>query len=221
MSNRLQNVIFVLATLVVLVWIVGRGRPDTALPSVEESVDLLLARSRVVDTWSGFQSGRDLVGGVGAAVTMVVWSDYQCPACKAFHDHLEAVLRSRTDVAVDVRHWPLPNHPRALPAALAAECARQQGRLPQMHERLMTHEDLSTADFETIALGAGVEDSTRFRLCLSDEATAQTVRADVEAAREIGATGTPTIMVNGLVLGALPDSILLGALISDLAGDGR
>jgi len=142
-----------------------------------------------------------------APVTIVEFSDFQCPACgQAFRD-LHEVLARRTDVRLVFRNFPLDSscneampralHPDACLAAIAAECARQQNRFWEYHDRLF--ENQHTLDRDSLfryARDLGLDIPT-FRTCLDAPETRSRVSDDVRAGIAAGIESTPTLFING------------------------
>ena len=142
-----------------------------------------------------------------APVTIVEFSDFQCPACgQAFLD-LHDVVRRRRDVRLVFRHFPLDQrcndgiehavHPVACLAACAAECAAQQGKFWEYHDLLFENQaGLARDNLFAFARDLGL-DVTRFRTCLDAPETLELVREDVRAGSALGIQSTPTIFING------------------------
>lgn len=165
-------------------------------------VEVLLEAPRV--PMDGRGPGR---GPEDALVTIVEFSDYQCPYCQRAETVVQQILeRYPEQVRFVYRHFPLDRiHPQARPAAEAAVCAEEQGRFWEYHERLFT--EGSKYDEESLArYAAEVElDLEAFEKCREQDATRQRVEADVAAGRAAGVTGTPAFFVNGIRLsGARP-----------------
>jgi protein-disulfide isomerase len=142
-------------------------------------------------------------GGARAPVTIVEFSDFQCPFCaRALPAIADAERAFGADVRLVFKHLPLPFHPNATPAAIAAEAAREQGKFWEMHDLLFSHQqELSEAAYDRFARELGL-DVERFQAARRAPSTAERVRADVASATAAGVTGTPTFLVNGeLVLG--------------------
>ncbi len=143
-------------------------------------------------------------GPAGARVTVVEFSDFQCPFCSRALPAVQEVEREYgKDVRVVWKHLPLPFHPNATPAALAAEAARQQGKFWEMHDRLFAaQQNLSDATYAQLAKELGL-DAARFEKARRAPATLARVQEDAAAAAAAGVTGTPTFVVNGeVVLGS-------------------
>jgi protein-disulfide isomerase len=145
-------------------------------------------------------------GGAEAKVTLVVFSDFQCPFCGRAETTLDQLRKTYGDeVRVVWRHAPLPMHDRAIPAALAAEAAREQGKFWPMHDELFAHQRaLGDAELEARAQAVGL-DLPRFRASLAAPANRARVDADRQLADTLGVEGTPSFFINGRPLvGAQP-----------------
>ena len=135
-----------------------------------------------------------------ADVVIVEFSDFQCPYCgthaRDVYPLIERAYIAQGRAKYVFQNLPLEHlHPQALGAAAAAECAFQQKRYWQMHERLFYHQTaLSEPDLREHARSLGL-DIALFSTCLSAGATTMKVRGDMENADRLGATGTPTFFV--------------------------
>ncbi len=134
-----------------------------------------------------------------AAVTVSVFSDFECPFCSrllpALH-RLEEVYSER--VRFTFHQLPLRSiHKHAQKAAEASVCAAEQGKFWPMHDAIFAHQkELAVDDLKTRAAEVGL-DQAAFDTCLDSDAASATVQADVDAAAAIGLTGTPVVFVNG------------------------
>ncbi|MCL4819798.1 MAG: DsbA family protein [Vicinamibacteria bacterium] len=141
-----------------------------------------------------------------APVTLIAFSDFQCPYCARVEPTL-VQLRARypTQLRIVFRDFPLAMHKEALKAAEAAGCADEQGKFWPMHERLFANpKALGSDDLKRHAAALGL-DSAGFAACLDSGRRAAEVHADLRAGAEAGVTGTPAFFVNGRFLnGALP-----------------
>ena len=147
------------------------------------------------------------VGRTNAPVTLVEFTDFQCPFCRAMDATIRR-LRQRhpNDLAVVYRNFPLTSiHPNALPAALAAECAGQQGRFDEYAALLFSKQDsLGALGWETLATRAGVLDAHAFRDCRAASSN-PAIAQDTLTGQHIGITGTPAVVVGGkMAVGAIP-----------------
>ena len=143
-------------------------------------------------------AGRPTAGPPSAPVTIVVFSDFQCPFCRGTAEVLREVQRLESARARLVfRHFPLPMHDRAERAAEASECAAREGKFWPVHDALFANpEKLSDADLTATALAAGVDAQT-FAQCLGSGIARAAVDADKKAGIEAGVEGTPAIFING------------------------
>jgi len=137
-------------------------------------------------------------GPANAPVTIVVWHDFQCPACAATMPLLEAVL---ADNAAHLRlvhkFYPLKQHPYADGAARAAIAAQKQGHYWEMEKLLFANQEaLSESDLERYASQLGL-DLKRFATDMQSEETMQTIARDKADAERHGLAGTPFILING------------------------
>ena len=143
-------------------------------------------------------------GPKNAAVTIVEFSDFECPYCKAVQRTLKQVLeRYGSEVRLVFKHLPLEGHRNALPAARAAYCGAEQERFWHFHDALFGTKELSAPVFEQIAneLGLGVP---KFQECLKSEQSRTAIVKDLETARLFRIESTPSFVVNGkLIQGAL------------------
>ena len=143
-------------------------------------------------------------GPANPAVTIVEFSDFECPYCSEVQPALKQVMQTYgKDVRLVFKHMPLEGHRNSLPAARAAYCAAEQDRFWQFHDALFNSRQLSPARFGEIAaeLGLGVP---KFQACLNSEHSRAAIVRDIETARLFRIESTPSFIVNGkLVKGAL------------------
>ncbi len=139
-------------------------------------------------------------GKADSAVTVIMFSDFQCSACSATHPVLKRVLQAYGDKArLVVRDFPLETvHAHAFHASLAANAARQQGKFFEYIELLYgNQESLDDASLKNYAVQLGLN-AKQFELDFISEKTSAEVRKDMADGLRAGARGTPTIFVNGL-----------------------
>lgn len=137
-------------------------------------------------------------GPENAPVTIVVFSDFQCPACKATLPLLEETLQKHPgDVRLVHKFYPLPKHLRARPAAYAAIAALKQGKYWDMERVLFANQEaLSDDDLFRYAEKVGL-DVAKFRQDFAAVATQELVDRDVQAGEKVGVTHTPFVLING------------------------
>ncbi len=142
----------------------------------------------------------------GALVTIVEFSDFQCPFCSRLNPVLDQIMSTYGDkVRVVFKHNPLPFHKEAFPAAEASMCANDQGKFWEMHDKLFANmRALQPADLERYAgeVGLNVAD---WKKCMDSNKHKARIEADQELAGKVTARGTPNSFVNGRKLtGAKP-----------------
>ncbi len=154
-------------------------------------------------------------GPADAWVTAVEFADFECPYCGQAEATIQQVDAARPGVVRWVwKNFPLTSiHPRALPDAIAAECAYGQNRFWEMHDLLFQHQDAqSDTDLANYAQQIGL-DMTTWQACLSSEPPQQRIVADENLAARAGVNATPTFFFNGIaVVGAVPLEDMLSAV---------
>jgi protein-disulfide isomerase len=157
-------------------------------------------RLRLVSGWPELQAGTLYTGDPNGTVTLVEFSDYQCPFCARFALYVLPELKQKfgSQLKVVHRQWPLANHPHAYAAARAATCAAEQQRFEQVHAALFKRQaDIGKTAFVDFAKDAGVKDLDAFAKCAADSLPVASTDNDIRLAERIGALGTPTILVDG------------------------
>ena len=149
--------------------------------------------------------GRTARGKAGAPVTIIEFSDYECPYCKRAFGTVEQVLKTYGDKIRFVhRDYPLPFHENARPAAEAALCANAQGKFWEYQDKLFPSEDLSETKLKSLAKDVGL-DGAKFDECLAKKPNSATIEKDMADGTEAGVNGTPAFFINGRMLsGAQP-----------------
>jgi len=148
----------------------------------------------------------EMKGPANAKVTIVAFSDYQCPFCQKGEESMAEVLKAYpTQVRMFFRDYPLPIHPDAPKASEAAHCAQDQGKYWEMHDKLFANQKaLKIADLKNYAKDLKL-DSGKFDKCLDSGDKASIVHDSLEAGKKLGVSGTPAFYINGiLVTGAQP-----------------
>ncbi|HQW65580.1 MAG TPA: DsbA family protein [Gemmatimonadales bacterium] len=171
--------------------------------------DVRIARTLTPAEWSAVASKGHFVGAERPIVTVVVFSDFECPACRQFamRSMPGALAAFPNDLRIVLRHWPLEYHRFAYPSARAAECAAEQGRFKAFHDIVFQSQDsLGLLPFVNLALRAGVPDTSAFSTCSQSSTRVLAIEDDLRAADDIGGGGTPTIIIQGSVLASPPDS---------------
>jgi protein-disulfide isomerase len=161
------------------------------------------------------RSNAPFIGNKNAKVTLVEFSDFQCPFSKSyFQNTLSQIKKKYVDtgkVKIVFRNLVLPFHQNAQKAAEAGECANKQGKFWEYHDILFTKGQSDGTGLDTTSLKKyAVElslDTQKFNQCLDNGEAADAVKKDMADAQSAGASGTPTFYINGeQIVGALPFS---------------
>lgn len=166
---------------------------------------------RDVDNWQELARSGHLMGSTSAPIKIVEFGDFQCPYCVAAATALHRMIeRSHGRLAVVYRHYPLTRlHPYALEAAVAAECASDQGKFSAYHDALYRFQD-SLGVWSWVRYGqiAQVADTVRLRDCASQQRTLSRIELDRTVGDSLHIRGTPTFVAAGkLFTGLPPDSV--------------
>jgi protein-disulfide isomerase len=151
--------------------------------------------------------GQPTWGNAKAPVTIVEFSDYQCPYCSRAEETVKKIKKEYgpDKVRVVYMDMPLPAHPRAYPASLAARCAEEQGKFWEFHDLLFTNQGkLEDGDFKEHAKTVGL-DAAKFTDCYDKKKYADSIEASKKEAAKAGIQATPSFLINGQMLqGAQP-----------------
>jgi protein-disulfide isomerase len=181
----------------------GRAKRQAETSFVEglrtaAAVEILIDAPRVEVAADG-----PALGPADAPVTIVEFSDFQCPFCaRAGPIVKELNAKYPEQVRIVYRHFPLDSiHPRARPAAEAAACADEQGAFWPYHDLLFANpRGLSDEDLVRYAGEAGI-DTEKFAQCVTEGRHRKQVERDLQEGRRVGVSGTPSFFVNGRMLG--------------------
>jgi protein-disulfide isomerase len=138
------------------------------------------------------------LGNADAPVTIVTFTDYQCPSCAAMHPELERLVKEYGGkVRLVARDFPLSQHTEAFKAAEAAEAAREQGRYWEYVTVLLRNQSALSVDKLKEYAGELKLDRTRFDTALDSGKFTEAVQRDVEDGMKLGINGTPALFING------------------------
>ena len=178
----------------------GGGSPLAVIPAAAVP-DSSVERFKIPLTGKEPARGADR-----AKVTIVMWSDFQCPFCSRVETTLEQVLKTYPkDVKIVWHNNPLPFHQNATPAAIAAMEAHAQGKFWKMHDIMMKNQQaLDRPSIEKYAAEAGV-DVEKVKVAIDTSKYAADIKAEQAMGETVGARGTPAFFINGRSLsGAQP-----------------
>jgi protein-disulfide isomerase len=214
-----------------LVW--GRAPVETAAtaaaeassPGESEAQDREAASStpQQVIRYDVPADGDPALGPADAAITIIEFSDYECPYCQRWHvEVFDRLMETYADqVRLVYRDFPLTSiHPNAFAAAEAANCANEQGGFWGFHDRLFSMElGLSSQAYQQYARQLGLDEEA-FRECLDSGKYKEEVQSDFDYAAELGVRSTPTFFINGIaVVGAQPYEVFQQIIDKELAGE--
>ena len=153
-----------------------------------------------------------------ADVIIVEYSDFECPFCSRHHPTMLQIAEEYGDkVAWVYRHFPLSFHPEATPAALASECASEQGKFWEYADELFANQTLLSADYYGQLAGELGLNQNKFDECLSSKKYQAVVDAQTSSGAAAGVNGTPATFINGqLVSGAVPFASLKTIIDAEL-----
>lgn len=158
-------------------------------------------------------------GSASAPITIVEFSDFQCPFCGRVTPTLDKLRSAYPDkIKIVFKDFPLPNHAQAPKAAEAAHCANDQGKYWEMHDRLFANQqalDVPALKQHAAALGL---DAATFDQCLDSGKYADIIKADMDEGEKLGIQSTPTLFINGRpVIGAQPYEYFDSVIKEELA----
>jgi len=166
--------------------------------TAKDPVQVLIAPPVRPNIQVSYTKDNPVKGPKDAAVTIVEFTDFQCPWCKRSQDNIRAVEQTYgNQIKLVSRQFPLTSiHPRAFPAAEAAFCAKEQGKYWQYREKLFDKQQLEDADFKRYAEELHLN-SKKFGRCVASHKYDSLIQADMAAGEKFGVQGTPSFFVNG------------------------
>ena len=158
------------------------------------------------------------IGPENATVTLVEYSDFECSFCSRHYTTIKNIEEKYSDsVRIIYRHFPLSFHEQARPAALASECAAEQGKFWEMHDKIFENQSSLTSDvYSEYAQEIGLE-SGKFKDCYESEKYDQNITDDMSSGIQSGVKGTPATFIitdndQTLISGAVPQSEVEAAI---------
>jgi protein-disulfide isomerase len=210
-NDRVLNVALVILTLCAVTTTGMLVRREVAAPQAAPAP----APPSTVADWRSYARNGHVLDSSDAPVSIVVFSDYQCPYCARLSKELHE-LRGVPghDMRIVYRHFPLAGHPFALQAARASECAAAQYRFEALHNALFAAQDsIGKLPWDEFARRAHVPDLTVFAQCANATDHIDAIARDTLAGRRLRIRATPTFLVNETLIEGLPPADTLAAII--------
>lgn len=171
-------------------------------------------------------SGDPVIGSSRARITIIEFSDFQCPSCRYMYQALKRVQEKHNpEIRVIVKNFPLDGscnpmlkgspHPNSCIAAMASECAHQLGVFEAFYDKLWTADNYSLEKIMGMAGEAGL-DPNEFRNCMGSGPAQQEVLRDIQEAMKLKITGTPLLVINGHIIRSALSEAQLEELIQGI-----
>ena len=214
--ERLASLLITISAIAIAAVVIKRE----FLPAAPyKTVDLGEVGARYIEDWSTIASKGRMEGVSQAPITIVEFTDLECPYCKRFHEETLPALATAYpgQVALSVHHFPLSFHRFAIPAARAAECGASVGRFGAVVGAIYRKQDsLGLRSWAAYGRDANVADTASFSRCASLPGTPALVDSGLAIGSRLGVTGTPSIMINGWLFNSPPNLSLLTRTIDSL-----
>lgn len=217
MSTKLDQALSVALTVAALA--IGSSVVYRTFIAVPERAAGIVPAARKVKGWESLESlGYSIGGNDQASVRIVVFSDLECPACSSFHRNVrQAMLAHPNDVKFTFVSHPLDYHKFAMEGARATDCvASTGGNVSRWIDLVFSKQDsLGLKSWGSFADEAQLADSGAIASCASgaDSSSMPAIREFEEWADRLRVSGTPTVLINGLMLGEPPGRTSLDSLI--------
>lgn len=200
----------------------GKVAQSSPAPAAPQEQGAVLSEEQIVKIETG---GAGIKGEEGAPITIVEFSEYQCPFCGKYVDEAYSQIWEEygDKLYYIFRDYPLAMHPHAQKLAEVARCAGDQGQYWEMHDLIFEEREewSQKEDIETNINGFVSQlglDKEEFDSCLSSGKYSQAVKDDLQLGTEIGVRGTPTFFINGQKLvGAQPFASFKAIIDAELA----
>ncbi len=206
---------FIWGTFILIVGLITWGMVEAGKKEERENANLATV-DKVVST-------DHVKGATTSPVTIIEYSDFQCPACGAYFPLVEQTLKeSAIPVLFVYRHFPLTQHANAVPASQASEAAGKQGKFWEMHELIFTNqknwEESKTAKtiFESYAKELKL-DMEKYAIDIESEETMDKINNDQKSGIKAGVVSTPTFYINGKKIDNPKNNEQFKKLIEDAA----
>jgi protein-disulfide isomerase len=200
----------------------GRGARPAAATQAAAVTEVAGQQEQAVKRYDVPVDDDPSIGPDNAPITLIEFSDYQCPYCRRWHTEVFNKIRQDypTQVRIVYRDFPLGSmHPDATPAAEAAGCANEQGAFWAFNDKLFSGSELGEDIYIQYATELGLN-IQQFKACIQSGKYSDEVQKDVQFATNLGVRSTPTFFLNGLpIVGAQPYDVFKQVIDQELAGE--
>ncbi len=213
--DRVVNVVAA-ASCVIAVALLLRREVGSSLQSSKQVDPSTAAPVKLTkDEWNSVSRASRVVGGTDSGVQVVVFSDFECPACATMHQTLKQLDSARSgSVSLRMVHYPLSMHRFAAGAANGAECAAESGRFVSFTDEVFRQQRrLGLVSWGSMAGRAGIKDTARISACVIADDLMPRVSEGIDLGRKLKVDFTPTVIVQGW---RWPVSPSLGQLIASV-----
>ncbi|MGF1671077.1 MAG: DsbA family protein [Balneolaceae bacterium] len=155
-------------------------------------------KEQIVENWQEIEYAGDKGKFPEAKIQILKFFDYQCPWCKQSQAVIDSIYRSfKNEVNIRYVHFPSLNHEQAFEAAIASECARNQGVFESYHKLLFAHQnELAFTTYESLTKQTGVKDLKRFTNCLVNSVPTNVVQNGINLAEILKINVIPSYLMN-------------------------
>jgi protein-disulfide isomerase len=218
MSDRVERVLSVVLTVCAVVIVGLLLRREFASDTGPDPFRALDAKPRRVENWNELKASGFVLRSPGAPLSLVVFADLECPACKSLHARLDKLMtEAGTDLEVVLVHFPLSIHRFARSAARAAECAAFSGDIARFVDVAYAKQDsFGLKPWTQYAAEASVQDTVAFALCARDTARVNRIEAGRSLGEAMNLQGTPAIVIDGWYFPRMPNDTQFGEIVKAL-----
>jgi protein-disulfide isomerase len=189
------GILAAVAIVILIIFVLDRNDRRTAASTAP----------RLIDDWEEANEHGIWIGSRSAPVVVTEFIDFQCPYCRALMFRKDTLLQEFPDkIAFVMHHYPLPRNDAAIPAAIAAECADRQGRFVEMYRGMLEMQDsIGLKGWVDFARAAGIPNLEAFTGCIRLPVDSfPRIVYGLDLGSRAGVRGTPTVWVNGRVIGS-------------------
>jgi len=211
---------------------------DQVKPQIEMSLKNSRMREKFMGLFDELMKGKEIVyyftrpkvdvtlfpddifmGPKDAPITLVEYTDFQCPYCKKSQDTLKEIHQKYGDKVKHIfRYFPIPQHTESRNASNASYCANEQGKFWEYHDIVFARQEEIKAENFTKWAEELKLDKAKFAKCLTDKPYDKLIQRDMDSGKPLGVQSTPTFFINGMVIsGAQPFSAFEGIIKSELS----